>query len=176
MSRANRLNHDSLLFPHSSAACLPNFTGLSRGRLSNNNGDLNENGKKARGLDCKTRNLHVHHAFLYILLPSLHESVHMLLHDYDVKMPSFTFCGGRKRKTTFIFFSWTSIRSLSIHSRKKKKKLPTGWTGSNKLDKVWSSANSLFEGAPSTSVHCGRALYRNKLLQYRNHVRDFCVW
>ena len=27
------------------------------------------------------------------------------LHDYDVKMPNFTFCGGRKHKTTFFFFS-----------------------------------------------------------------------
>ena len=41
----------------------------------------------------KTTTLHVHHAFLYIYLPSLH--------DYDVKMPAiFTFCGGRDRKTT----------------------------------------------------------------------------
>ena len=48
--------------------------------------------------------MHVHHAFLYILLPSLYESVHKLLHDYDVKMPNFTFCGGRKHKTTFGFF------------------------------------------------------------------------
>ena len=31
----------------------------------------------------KTITLHVHHAFLYISLPSLH--------DYDVKMPNFTF-------------------------------------------------------------------------------------
>ena len=31
----------------------------------------------------KITTLHVHHAFLYISLPSLH--------DYDVKMPNFTF-------------------------------------------------------------------------------------
>ena len=37
----------------------------------------------------KTTTLHVHHAFLYISLPSLH--------DYHVKMPSFTFCEGRKQ-------------------------------------------------------------------------------
>ena len=45
----------------------------------------------------KTTALHVHHAFLYISLPSLH--------DYDVKMRNFTFCGGREHKTTFFFFS-----------------------------------------------------------------------
>ena len=43
----------------------------------------------AIGLLSKTISLHVHHAFLYITLP--------LLHDYDVKMPSFTFYGGRKQ-------------------------------------------------------------------------------
>ena len=47
--------------------------------LSNDDGDVNENFKKAIGLDWpkKETNLHVHHAFLYIALPSLH--------DYDVK-------------------------------------------------------------------------------------------
>ena len=60
----------------------------------------------------QTTTLHVHHAFLYISLPSLHY--------YDVKMPIFTFCEGRERKTTtFSFFSWTSIQSLRIELQKK---------------------------------------------------------
>ena len=41
-------------------------------------GDGNENVKIT-----KTTILHVHHAFLYVSFPSLH--------DYDVKMPNFTF-------------------------------------------------------------------------------------
>ena len=42
--------------------------------------------------------------FLYISLPSLH--------DYDVKIPNFTFCGGHEHKTTtFFFYSWTSVQS-----------------------------------------------------------------
>ena len=46
------------------------------GSFSNDDGDVKENGKKA----IETTALHVHHAFLYISLPSLH--------DYDdVKMP-----------------------------------------------------------------------------------------
>ena len=40
----------------------------------------------------KTTILHVHHVFLYISLPSLH--------DYDVKMPSFTLYKGSKQVTT----------------------------------------------------------------------------
>ena len=69
---------------------------MSVGNFSN--GDGNENVKKAIGLLSKTTSLHVHHAILYISLP--------LLHDYDVKMPSFTFYGGRKQATTKFFFSF----------------------------------------------------------------------
>ena len=49
------------------------------------------------GLLRRTTTLHVHHAFLYISLPSLH--------DYDVKMPNCKFYGGRKQATTNLFFS-----------------------------------------------------------------------
>ena len=38
----------------------------------------------------KTTTLHVHHAFLYISLPSLH--------NYDVKWPNFIFTWERKRQ------------------------------------------------------------------------------
>ena len=49
-----------------------------KGRTSRNyDGDGNRNVKKAIGLMSKTTTLHVHHAFLYISLPSLH--------NYDVK-------------------------------------------------------------------------------------------
>ena len=53
----------------------------SLGSLSNDEGDGNEDVKKAIGLLRKTTTLHVHHAFLYISSPSLH--------DYDVKIESF---------------------------------------------------------------------------------------
>ena len=62
--------------------------------------DGNENGKKAIGLDQQNNNSARAHAFMYISLP--------LLHDYNVKVPSLTFCQGREQKTTtFFFFSWT---------------------------------------------------------------------
>ena len=68
------------------------------GSLSNDDGDVNENGKNAIGFISKTTTLHLHHAFLYISLPTLYE--------YDVKMPMFTFCGEREHNaTTFLFFS-----------------------------------------------------------------------
>ena len=51
----------------------------SSGSFSNEDGDGNEDVKKEIGLLSKTTTLHVHHAFSYISLPSLH--------DYEVKMP-----------------------------------------------------------------------------------------
>ena len=69
------------------------------GSFSNDDGDGdgNQDVKKAIGLLRKTTTLHVHHAFLYISLPSLH--------DYDVKMSNYKFYGGRKQATTNLFFS-----------------------------------------------------------------------
>ena len=61
---------------------------------SNDHGDSNENVKKAIGLWTKTTALYVHHTFWYISLPSQH--------DYDVKMPKFTFYGGRLRRRIFL--------------------------------------------------------------------------
>ena len=46
-------------------------------------GILKDNVKKAIGLVNKTTSLHVHHAFLYISLLSLH--------NYDVNKPNFMF-------------------------------------------------------------------------------------
>ena len=66
------------------------------GSFSNEDGDGNQDVKKAIGLLRKTTTLHVHHAFLYISLPSLH--------DYDV-MPNCKFHGRRKQATTKFFFS-----------------------------------------------------------------------
>ena len=71
----------------------PVAAGLSLGSFSNDNSDGNENVKKAIGLLRKTTTLH---AFLYILLLSLH--------NYDV--PNCKFYGGRKQATTNLFSSW----------------------------------------------------------------------
>ena len=85
------------------------------GSLSKDDGDFNENVKKAIGLDWRNNNCARASRFLYISLPSLQ--------DYDVKKLNFTFCGGRDhKKTNFLFFSWTSIQSFRIQLQKK---LPT---------------------------------------------------
>ena len=85
------------------------------GSLSNDDSDGNEDVRKAIGLISKTTTLHVHHALLYISLPSLH--------DYNVKVLNFTICQGREHKTTTFFFSsWTLIQSFRIQLQKN---LPT---------------------------------------------------
>ena len=55
----------------------------------NDDGDGKEDVKKAIGLSRNTTTLHVHHAFLYISLPPVH--------DKEVKMPNCKFYGGKKR-------------------------------------------------------------------------------
>ena len=70
----------------------------SLGSFSNDDGDGNQDIKKAIGLLRKTTTLDVHHAFLYISLPSLH--------DYEMKMPNCKFYGGRNWQATMnLFFS-----------------------------------------------------------------------
>ena len=52
---------------------LPSPFSITIGSFSNDDGDGNENGKKAIGLLRKITTLLVHHTFLYISLPSLHD-------------------------------------------------------------------------------------------------------
>ena len=59
-------------------------------------GRQRERKKKTIGLISKTTTLHVHHTFLYISFP--------FLHDYDVKMLNFAFYGERKQATTKFYF------------------------------------------------------------------------
>ena len=54
--------------------------------------------QKSNKLNRQTTTLHVHHALLYISLPSVH--------DYDGKMPNFTFYGGPKQATAKFSFSF----------------------------------------------------------------------
>ena len=72
------MSQERVLFP---AADRHNCCHSETGSFSNDDGDGNQDVKKVIGLLRKTITLHVHHAFLYISLPSLHH--------YDVKMPKF---------------------------------------------------------------------------------------
>ena len=65
------------------------------GTLRSNDADGDEIVKNTIGFISKTTALHVHHTFLYISFP--------FLHDYDVKMPNFVFYGGCKQATTKLY-------------------------------------------------------------------------
>ena len=69
----------------------------SVGSFSNDDGEGNEYVKKAIVLSSKTTTLRVQHTFL-VHFPVVNA-------DYDVKMPNFTFHGGRKEATTNFSFS-----------------------------------------------------------------------
>ena len=66
--------------------------GIQIRSLSNDEGDGNEDGKKAIGLDWQN----VHHAFVYISLPSMH--------DYDLRRPYFTF-----HVSLFLFLNFSAV-------------------------------------------------------------------
>ena len=56
----------------------------------------------------KTTTLHVHHAFCIFLCP--------FLHDYDVKIPNFTFYGLRKQATTKLYFFFLTLDMVPSNS------------------------------------------------------------
>jgi len=86
------------------------------GSLSNGNGDVNESGKKAIGLDWRNNNFARASRFLYFSLLSMH--------DYDKKLRNFTFCEGRElRYSPLEFNSWKianiwHIKGLGIRTMK----------------------------------------------------------
>ena len=106
------------------------------GTLRSDDGDGNGDATKAIGLISKTTVLHLHHDFLYISLPSLH--------DYDVKMPNFTMYKESAQATTkFPLSFWTWIWFLGFNFRKVRLHLTKLVTWSNG-DEDWKNANSLF--------------------------------
>ena len=68
------------------------------------------------GLISTTTTSHVHHTFLYISFP--------FLHDYDVIMSNFSFYGGRKQATTkFISLSVLEFGPLKFSLRRVRLQL-----------------------------------------------------
>ena len=96
---------------------------LSIGSLSNDNADVNENGKTAIGLDWQnSKSARASRLFVRFF------TVTAWLRPRE--MQNFTYCGGREHKTTTVlFFSWTSLKSFRIQVQHL-----TNWTRWNKCD------------------------------------------
>ena len=78
------------------------------GSLSNNDGDVNETGKKESVYICKTATLlHVHYTFFFISQPSLQV--------YYLKLPNFTLpldgVGRTQHKKSFSFLNSVTVLS-----------------------------------------------------------------
>ena len=107
--------------------------------LRKHNGDGNGNAKKAIGLMSKTTTLHVHHAFLYISLPSLH--------NYDVKLPDFKFTWERERQADkFYHLCLNSGAVPSLHLQRKLSFFEVTGRLAIIAKKNWKDANSIFQG------------------------------
>lgn len=72
----------------------------SIGSLSNNDDNVNKDGKKAIGWDSQN-NFACASCFLYVSLPSLH--------DYDMKLPNFTSYGGREHTDNHFLFVFVNL-------------------------------------------------------------------
>ena len=89
---SNKLPADSNYIPLLGKGLRLTAAGLSKeGVLDVNTATATRSSKEQSVFVSKT-SLHGHHAFLYLSLPSLH--------DYDVKMPNFTFHRQREHTTT----------------------------------------------------------------------------
>ena len=93
--------------------------------------------QKAIGLVSKTTTLHVHHAFVCISLPSLH--------DYDVKWPNFKFFLARERQGDKFYHlclnsAWPPLLSFNINSL-----LFINWATWDNREMVWKDVEAIFQ-------------------------------
>ena len=96
------------------------------------------NVKKAVSLIRKTTTQHVHHAFLYISFPSLH--------NYNVKWPNFELTWERERQGDKLYYlsGWTRTRS-PLFSSKLTSLFSSNWVTRHKGKKVSKNGKSIFQ-------------------------------
>ena len=104
----------------------------------NYNADGNGNVKKAVSLISNTTTLHVHHDFLFIFFPSLH--------NYNVKWRNFELTWDRERQGDQLYYlsGWTRTRS-PLFSSKLTSLLSSNWVTLYKGKKVSKDAKSIFQ-------------------------------
>ena len=102
--------HDFGVFEVLAASFMPQLPQTTLGSLPNDDDEGNENAKKPIDLDMtsKTTTLHVHHAFLYISLPSLH--------DYNVKLPNLLRTGTKDNNFLFLFLNFDKSFRIQLQN------------------------------------------------------------
>ena len=87
--------------------------------FSNKEGEGNENVKRGVGLDISNSIFADAARFFFSFFSDILFAVTARA-PYFVKVPNFTFCGGREQTKTIFFSSpWTSIQSFKIEIQKK---------------------------------------------------------
>ena len=139
------------------------WAAATQARLSNDDGDGNENGKKAIGFDQWNNNFA--------------RASRFFVHSFAFKTKTWKClisCFVENVNTRQqLSFSFPELRYslLEFISRKICQHL-TNWTGSNRRDKVWSSANSLFMWLFRS---CHRRCCVSSLVLKRNFVFVSCI-
>ena len=102
--------HDFGVFEVLAASFMPLLPQTTLGSLRNDDDEGNENAKKPTGLDItgKTTTLHVHHAFSYISLPSLH--------DYNVKFHVLLRTGTKVNNFFFLFLNFDKSFRMQLQN------------------------------------------------------------
>ena len=161
------VSHSTLVFKNGSAhkfmRNIPKGPQLFVGTLRNHDHDGNGNVKKAIGLMSKTTTLHLHHAFLYISLPSLH--------NYDQISSLLGNGNGKAINSTISVRTWA--RS-PLFSSSQNPRLLSNWTNWEKSRKSFKWCEVYFSATfswtwPSVprSVRVLRVDTRTKRLRMR---------
>ena len=108
----------------------------------------------------KTTTLHVHHAFLYISLLSLH--------NYDVKWPNFNFTWERERKAINSTISvWTRVRSL-LFSSIPNSLLLSSWVHEDNREKRVKGCEVYFQQSFRGRRRC-QMVYKVPIIKHKPH-------
>ena len=104
----------------------------------------------------------MHHAFLYISLPSLY--------DYDVKWPNFKFFWGRERQAHKFYHFCLNLDAVpSLHLQPKFPFL-SNWATWDNREKKWKDAKAIFQGRFHGRPRC--RIVRSLLVNLRNRTGE----
>ena len=112
----------------------------------------------------KTTTLHVHHAFLFISLPSQH--------DYDVKWLNFKFFWGRERQGDKFYHLCLNSDAAPLFSSNINSLLLSNWTTWDNREMVWKDAESIFQRGFHGRRRCRIVRQRGRRRLRKRHLKS----